>query len=224
MPGQAEDMKQQWADVDTYVGDLLIPTDPHLENVLERNSAEGLPSIDVSAPQGKLLAQYVKMTNASRVLELGTLGGYSTIWMAKALPPGGKITTIEFEDHHASVAQSNIEFAGVADKVEILRGAALDVLPTLKESYDLIFIDADKQNYPGYLKLTLALSHPGTVIIADNVVRRGGIADLHNSDERVKGVRDFLRLLKEDPRLDSTVIQTVGSKGWDGFALTIVGK
>lgn len=218
MPQQSD----EWSKVDRYVTDILIPKDRHLDRVLETNKAEGLPAIDVSAPQGKLLAQYVKMTKASRVLELGTLGGYSTIWMAKALPPGGKITTIEYSPHHAKVAQSNLDFAGVTDKVEVLGGNALEILPTLNGPYDFIFIDADKENYPNYLPMVLRLSRKGTVIVADNVVRSGGVADEKSVDIRVNGAQKFLHAVKEDPRLDATVIQTVGSKGWDGFALVTV--
>jgi predicted O-methyltransferase YrrM len=212
----------KWARVDDYFAGLLAPEDAGLKAALAANAAAGLPAHDVSAPQGKMLSLYVRMTGAQRVLEIGTLGGYSTIWMARALPEGGRVDTIEFSAHHADVAAANLETVGVADRVVLHRGAALDVLPTLQGPFDLIFIDADKPNNPNYLTWALKLSRPGTVIIGDNVVRGGAVADPASQDPNVIGVRAFLEMIAEDPRLDATAIQTVGEKGWDGFALAVV--
>jgi predicted O-methyltransferase YrrM len=212
----------KWSAVDRYFAELLVPSDAHLEAALAANANAGLPSIDVSAPQGKLLALFVTMTRAARILEIGTLGGYSTIWMARALPQGGQVTTIEVNARHAKVAQSNIERAGLAERVDVRVGAALDVLPTLEGTFDIVFIDADKPNNPRYLQWALRLSRPGTVIIGDNVVRGGAVADPESEDANVRGVREFLRMMADDQRLDATAIQTVGEKGWDGFTLAVV--
>ena len=215
---------KQWSAVDSYFAQLLAPADSDLQAALEANAAAGLPAIDVSATQGKMLALFARMTNASRILEIGTLGGYSTIWMARALPKDGRVVTIEFNPRHAEVARANIERAGLSDRVDLHVGAALDVLPTLKGPFDLIFIDADKPNNPNYLEWALTLSRPGTVIIGDNVVRGGAVIDAASKDANIRGVRAFLRMISEDPRLDGTAVQTVGEKGWDGFALAIVGE
>ena len=216
----------KWSEVDSYFSKPLAPEDDVLKASLAANAQAGMPAHDVSAAQGKMLALFIAMTGASRVLEIGTLGGYSTIWMARALPEGGKITTIEFNERHAAVARSNIEKAGLADKVELHVGAALDMLPKIageiEAAFDLIFIDADKPNNPNYLEWSLKLSRPGTLIIADNVVRGGAVADPLSDDANVRGVREFLATVAEHPRLDATAIQTVGEKGWDGFALIIV--
>lgn len=214
---------KKWSEVDSYFSGLLAPEDDLLKASLDGNAKAGMPAHDVSASQGKMLALFIAMTGASRVLEIGTLGGYSTIWMARALPDGGKITTIEANEHHAAVATSNIERAGFAGQVDLLIGAALDVLPHIAEKldrpFDLIFIDADKPNNPNYLEWSLRLSRPGTVIIADNVVRGGAVSDPDSEDANVRGVRQFLAMVADNPRLDATAIQTVGEKGWDGFAL-----
>ena len=212
----------KWGRVDDYFAGLLAPEDAGLKAALAANAAAGLPAHDVSATQGKMLALYVRMTGARRVLEIGTLGAYSTIWMARALPERGRIDTIEFSAHHAQVAAANLATAGVADRVVLHQGAALDVLPTLEGPYDLVFIDADKPNNPNYLDWALKLSRPGTVIIGDNVVRGGAVADPESQDPNVVGVRAFLEMIAQDPRLEATAIQTVGEKGWDGFSLAIV--
>jgi predicted O-methyltransferase YrrM len=170
-----------------------------------------------------MLALFIKMVNASRVLEIGTLGGYSTIWMANALPEDGCVVTIEANSDHAKVARANILKAGIADRVDLRVGEALDVLPTLDGAFDLIFIDADKPNNPSYLQWALRLSRPGTVIIGDNVVRGGAVLDAASDDANVRGVREFLQMIANEPRLSATAIQTVGEKGWDGFALAVVG-
>ncbi len=213
---------RKWAAVDGYFAELLAPGDSHLDATLSANKAAGLPPIDVSATQGKMLALFARMTGAARILEIGTLGGYSTIWMARALPEGGRVTTIEFNPRHAEVALANIRNAGLADRVDLHIGAALDVLPSIEGPFDLIFIDADKPNNPHYLKWALKLSRPGTVIIGDNVVRGGAVVDPASEDANVQGARAFLHMMAEEPRLDGTAIQTVGEKGWDGFALAIV--
>jgi predicted O-methyltransferase YrrM len=198
-----------------------------LDSALAANKAAGLPSIDVSPPQGKLLNFFARMIGARRVLEIGTLGGYSTIWLARALPPDGKVVTLEFSPAHAEVARSNIAAAGFADRVEVRVGPALETLPVLEQEgagpFDLIFVDADKRNNPGYLEWVLKLSRPGSLIVVDNVVRHGGIIDsARDGDEDIQGIRRFFDLLAAEPRLTATAIQTVGGKGWDGFALAIV--
>nr|WP_295111365.1 O-methyltransferase [uncultured Caulobacter sp.] len=212
----------KWGRVDGYFADLLAPEDAALKAALAANAYAGLPAHDVSAAQGKMLALFIRMTGARRVLEIGTLGGYSTIWMARALPEGGRIDTIEFSPLHADVARANLAAAGVADRVALHQGAALDVLPGLEGPFDLIFIDADKPNNPNYLAWALKLSRPGTTIIGDNVVRGGAVADPDSQDPNVVGVRAFLDAIAQDPRLDATAIQTVGEKGWDGFSLAVV--
>lgn len=211
-----------WATVDTYFTDKLCSVDRVLDEVIASNAMAGLPAHDVSATQGKMLALFVSMIKAHRLLEIGTLGGYSTIWMARALPEDGQITTIEANAHHAQTARSNIEKAGLGARVDLRVGSALDVLPGLTGPFDLIFIDADKPNNPAYLEWALNLARPGTVIIGDNVVRGGAVADEDSADPNVIGVRTFLTMISEDARLDATAIQTVGEKGWDGFVLAVV--
>ncbi|TKI05922.1 O-methyltransferase [Martelella alba] len=213
---------ERWSAVDAYFANLLAPSDAALDAALQNNQAAGLPTQDVSAAQGQLLALFVRMVKAERVLEIGTLGGYSTIWMARALPPEGSLDTIEANAAHADVARENIARAGLAERVAVHEGEALDVLPTLAGRYDLIFIDADKPNNPHYLRWALTLSRPGTVIIGDNVVRGGGVIDPASTDASVRGVREFLEMIAGEPRLQATAIQTVGEKGWDGFALAVV--
>lgn len=219
-----------WAAVDRYLCDLFAARadapadapDDAPEAALAANARAGLPRIDVSALQGRLLALLVRITGARRVLEIGTLGGYSAIWMARALPEGGRLTTIEADSNHAAVARANLAQAGLAARVDLREGAALDVLPDLDGPFDLVFIDADKPNNPAYLAWALKLARPGTVIVGDNVVRGGAVADPARTDPSTLGVRDFLALVAAEPRLDATVIQTVGEKGWDGFALAVV--
>ena len=213
---------EKWSHVDAWFATKLAPEGSDLKNTLSNNSEQGLPTHDVSALQGKMLAIFIQMTRAVRVLEIGTLGGYSTIWMAKALPQHGSVTTIEFNKHHAEVARQNINNAGLTERVELHTGAALDVLPTLKAPFDLIFIDADKVNNPRYLKWALKLSKQGTVIVGDNAVRGGGVIDSDSNDPNVRGLREFIQLISEDERLEATAIQTVGEKGWDGFVMAIV--
>lgn len=228
------DPHERWTAVDRYITDHLVPADPALEAALADSDAAGLPSIAVTPNQGKLLELLARIHGARTILELGTLGGYSTIWLARALPAGGRLITLEAEPRFAEVARANIARAGVADLVELRVGAALQTLPQLHAEgagpFDLIFIDADKQNYPGYFEWSLKLSRPGTLIVGDNVVRDGAILDpeaydpVHGS-EVIRGVRRFYELVSDEPRVnaDATAIQTVGAKGYDGFALMLVG-
>jgi predicted O-methyltransferase YrrM len=213
-----------WKKVDDYFVDQLIPEDPIMSKVLQANEKANLPSIDVSATQGKLLHLFVKMKAAKKVLEIGTLGGYSSIWMAKALPVDGHLTTLAFSPKHAEIASENMESAGVRDKIEIIVGPAAESLPTLKgrEPFDFVFIDADKNNNPRYVKEALKLSKPGTTILIDNVVRDGKVLDDKSNNPSIIGIREMFDLLNEHPHLDSTAFQTVGSKGYDGFVLAVV--
>ena len=217
---------ERWTAVDHYLADLLAPADPALEAALEASTAAGLPAHDVSPSQGKLLHLLARAVGARTILELGTLGGYSTIWLARALPADGRLVTLEADPAYAEVARANIALAAVADLVEVRLGRALDLLAQLAAdrdgAFDLIFIDADKRSNPEYLAWALELSRPGSVIVADNVVRGGDVADAGSSDPTVQGVRAFLELLAREPRVSATAIQTVGSKGYDGFALALV--
>lgn len=217
-------MQQQWSAVDNYLVEALIPNDPLLSQVLENNQRAGLPAIDVAANQGQFLALLVRMTGAKRILEIGTLGGYSTIWMARELPDDGELLTLEADAHHAAVARENLRLAGVDDRVAVLEGPALTSLEKLgdRPPFDLIFIDADKPNNPNYLRWALRYSRPGTVIVGDNVVRDGEVTNPDSADDRVQGVRAFIDMMGSDPRLTVTALQTVGSKGWDGFTLAWV--
>ena len=215
-----------WNAVDSYLVETLIPSDPILQEALERNIASGLPMIDVAPNQGKLLYLLAKMRRAKRILEIGTLGGYSTIWLARALPEAGTLITLELDPKHAEVARANIAGAGLSSKVEVRLGPALDSLSKLHaegaKPFDFIFIDADKSGYPDYLDWSLRLSQPGTVVVADNVVREGEVINPGSKDSSVQGVRRFLEKIAADPRLDATALQTVGTKGYDGFALAVV--
>ncbi|MEC0239171.1 O-methyltransferase [Paenibacillus dokdonensis] len=219
-------MKQTWEQVDEYITDLLCPNDPILDDVLTANRKADLPEIDVTANQGKLLQLLVQMKGAKRVLEIGTLGGYSTIWMARGLPADGQIITLELDPHHAEVAEANIGHAGLGHMIQVRTGDALLQLARMKEEqiepFDLIFIDADKPNNPQYLSWSLQLSHPGTVIIGDNVIREGEITNKHSTDPRVQGVRQFYEMIAAEGSISATAIQTVGSKGYDGFMIGIV--
>jgi predicted O-methyltransferase YrrM len=215
-----------WTKVDDYVVGLLSPSDSVLDQALADSDAGGLPQISVAPNQGKFLEILAAIHGSKRILEIGTLGGYSTIWLARALPPEGRLVSLELEQHHADVARKNLERAGFAAQVEVRVGPAVQTLRALisadVEPFDFIFIDADKEGYPDYLELSLALSGPGTLIVADNVVRDGEVVDPMSSDERVQGVRTFLEMAAGEPKLHGTVIQTVGSKGYDGFALFVV--
>lgn len=216
-------MHAKWSAVDEYLVNTLLPADPVLDNLLLHNQQSSLPPIDVAPNQGQLLALLVQISGARKVLEIGTLGGYSTVWMARALPEDGCVVTLEADAHHARVAQENIRSAGL-NNVEIRVGPAADTLPGLAAlaPFDLIFIDADKPNNPLYLEWALKYSRSGTLIIGDNVVRDGEVTNPESPDERVQGVRKFIEMLGHDSRLTVTALQTVGSKGWDGFTLARV--
>ena len=215
---------EQWATVDGWLVEQLVPPDIALTAALEANVAAGLPPHDVAPNQGKLLYLFARMIGARRILEIGALGGYSTIWLARAVPEGGQVVSLEAEPRHAEVARVNIARAGLAAIVDIRIGPALDTLPALRDTppFDLIFIDADKPNNPHYLTWALRLARPGGVIICDNVVRNGTVVDANSDDPGVQGVRRFVEMLSDEPRLTSTALQTVGSKGWDGFTISIV--
>jgi predicted O-methyltransferase YrrM len=218
--------KELWTTVDTYLNDTLLGADPILDATLQANAEGGLPAIDVSPSQGKFLEVIAQIQGAHRILEIGTLGGFSTICLARALPPGGRLITLEVEPKHATVALSNIARAGFASVVELRLGPALDSLAQLHrehaEPFDLIFIDADKPSYADYLQAALKLSHLGTLILADNVVRDGVVADPNTTDPSAIGARRFLEALAAEPRISAAALQTVGSKGYDGFAIARV--
>jgi predicted O-methyltransferase YrrM len=218
--------QELWTAVDGYITDLLASSDPALDGALERSAAAGLPAIHVSANQGKFLQLLAQGQKAARILEIGTLGAYSTIWLARALPPGGRMVTLEYDPRHAEVALGNIAAAGLKDVVELRLGRAIDLLPRLVAEgagpFDFIFIDADKQSYPEYFTWALRLSRKGSVIIADNVVRKGGVIEANSADPMVQGVRRMNELVAREPRVSATAVQTVGSKGHDGFMMALV--
>jgi predicted O-methyltransferase YrrM len=223
LPQKAKDL---WNSVDRYFGEALIPADPKLDETLNANRAAGLPEIDVTPLQGRFLEVLARATGARRILEIGTLGGYSTIWLARALPDDGILVTLELEPKHAEIARANLAHAGLASRVDLRIGPAAKSLAVLAAEpaapFDLIFIDADKAGYPDYLQLSLKLSRPGTLIVADNVVRDGKVIDPEDPDPNIQGVRRFIDLLAREPRLCATVLQTVAPKGYDGFALAVV--
>jgi predicted O-methyltransferase YrrM len=207
-----------WSATDDVLNAILLGPDPDLEAALADSDAAGLPAIAVAPNQGKLLMLMAQMSGARRILEIGTLGGYSTIWLARALPADGRLVTLEYAPQHAEVARRNIARAGFAAQVEVKVGAAVDTLPALDGPFDFVFIDADKPGYPDYFRWALTLSRPGTVIVADNVVREGKVAK-PAGDAMAEGVRRMLELAAAEPRVSATAVQTVGAKGWDGFAL-----
>jgi predicted O-methyltransferase YrrM len=222
----AHEKNELWNAVDSYIQQMLAPNDEVLTSVVEANSAAGLPNIDVTSSQGKLLHVLALATKAKRVLEIGTLGGYSTIWLARALPRGGRVVTLEKEPKHAEVARANLKRAGLAKRVEIRVGTAADSLAQLQaegvKPFDLIFIDADKPSNPVYLDWALKLAKRGTLIVVDNVVREGALADASSADAAVVGTRAMFDRMGSEPRLVATAVQTVGSKGYDGFAIGVV--
>ena len=210
------------AEVDEYLDATVLDDDPVLSGALEDSDAAGLPKIAVSAQQGKFLSLLATAVGARRILEIGTLGGFSTIWLARGAGPDGRVTTLEYEPKHAEVARANIDRAGVGDRVEVLVGAALDTLPSVTGGpFDLVFIDADKENNPSYLEWAVKLTHPGSVIVVDNVIREGTILS-PDQDAVVRGTRRVLEMMGEHPGLDTAVLQTVGAKHWDGFAIALV--
>jgi len=218
--------QDQWTAVDRYFTEQLHLSDLALDAAMQANSAAGLPAIDVAPNQGKLLNLLARLVQATKILEIGTLGGYSTIWLARALSPGGRLISLGFSPKHADVARSNIKRAGLSDRVEIRVGAALESLPVLEKEglgpFDFIFVDADKPNNPGYLEWAIKLSRPGALIIVDNVVRDGAIVDASSTDPTIQGTRRMFEMISRDSRLSATALQTVGSKGYDGFAMALV--
>jgi predicted O-methyltransferase YrrM len=226
-PSTPEELKI-WSEVDRYYEDLLSPADPILEAALSVSRAAGLPDIQVSPLQGKFLHLLAKTFGARRILEIGTLGGYSTIWLARALPSEGRLLSLEMDPKHAEVARANVARAGLGQVVEIRLGNALETLPKLAEQkegpFDLVFIDADKTSYPEYLEWARRLARKGSLLVADNVVRRGDVTIEGSSDPSVQGIRRMNEQLAQDPRLIATVIQTVGVKGHDGMTVILVAE
>jgi predicted O-methyltransferase YrrM len=218
--------QEHWSAVDKYIADRLIAPAEGQPETLHNNASARLPAIDVSPPQGKLLNILARSIQAKNILEIGTLGGYSTIWLARALQPGGRIITLEFDAKHAEVARMNITHEGWSHAVDLRVGPALDHLPKLEQEgagpFDLSFIDADKENNANYFAWALKLSRPGSLIIVDNVVRDGAVIDLANNDPMIEGTRALFDALAAEPRVSATAVQTVGSKGWDGFVIAIV--
>jgi predicted O-methyltransferase YrrM len=220
-------IQETWTAVDRYITDLFVPPDPVLDEALQNSEAAGLPTaLRVSPNQGKLLMLLALIQGARNILEIGTLGGYSTIWLGRALPANGRLITLESNPKHAEVARRNIARAGLKDAIEIRVGRAIDTLPQLAAEgvgpFDLIFIDADKPSNPEYLAWALKLSRPGSLIVADNVVRDGAVIEAHSSDPNVLGIRRFNEILSAEPQAIATAIQTVGSKGYDGLAIALV--
>jgi predicted O-methyltransferase YrrM len=221
-PASAQEL---WSAVDSYICDRLLPQDPVLDAALAASDAAGLPPIASSAAQGKLLELIVRVHGAKRILELGALGGYGTIWLARGLPPDGQLVTLEYDPRNAEVARANIAAAGLSELVELRQGPALETLPALEAEgtpFDLIFIDADKENIPAYIGWALKLAKRGTLLVIDNVVREGAILNAASKDPDIQGVRAMFELLAAEPRLSATAIQTVGRKKWDGLALAVV--
>ena len=218
--------KETWAAVDDFFEQHLHPADDALDAAMETSVAEGLPPISVTPPQGKLLHLLARACNARRILEIGTLGAYSTIWLARALAPGGRLVTLEIDHHHAEVARRNLERARLTDRVEVRIGRAAELLDAMQgvvEPFDFVFIDADKASSDIYFQATLELSHPGTVIVVDNVVRSGKVADASSDDEDIQGIRRMTEWLATQPHVSATAIQTVGGKSYDGFLMAVVG-
>jgi len=214
--------EKTWDAVGRYLAERVVRPDRIFAIVQQASAAAGLPDIAVSAAEGRQLELMARMMGARRILEIGTLGGYSTIWLARALPADGELITLEYDPRHAEVARGNIERAGFGSRVEVMTGAGLDLLPKLEGPFDFFFIDADKDGYPGYFRWALKLSRPGSVMVFDNVVRDGKVIDAKSTDVRIKGVRALHEAVAAEPRVTATAIQTVGSKGYDGYLLAMV--
>ena len=216
--------QKTWTAVDDYLNELIVRPDAALNSALEASRAGRLPRIAVSAPQGKLLNLLARAMGARRILEIGTLGGYSAIWLARALPPGGRLISLEYSPKHAQVARANLERAGLAEVAEVRVGRGLDLVPTLTGPFDFFFIDADKEGYPDYFRACLGLSRPGSVMVFDNMVREGEVIDSATRDADVRAARRLYQDIAAEPRVSATAIQTVGSKGYDGFCMLIVNR
>ncbi|MEW2556646.1 O-methyltransferase [Streptomyces zhihengii] len=219
--------QDRWNAVDQYVTELLVPADEALDAALAASAAAGLPPIAVAPNQGKFLHLLARVAGARRILEIGTLGGYSAIWLARALPENGRLISLEFDPAHADVARANLEHAGLGAVAEVRTGAALDLLPRIEKEpgagpFDLVFVDADKVNNPRYVEWALRLTRPGSLIVVDNVVRGGAVTDASSGDPAVTGTREMFELVANEPRLDATAVQTVGVKGWDGLLVARV--
>ena len=218
--------RDRWAEVERYFAGLLFPSDAALDAALADSVAADLPPINVAAAQGRFLAIVARMIRAHRILEIGTLGGYSGIWLARALPPGGRLVTLEIDSRHADVARRNFERAGLSDRIDLRVGAAQDTLPAMVSDgtapFDFVFVDADKPRYVEYLDWSIRLCRPGGVIIVDNIVRDGEVVNEHSTDAKVQGVREFNAALAVERRVDATALQLVGAKGYDGFAVMVV--
>lgn len=216
--------QKTWTAVDDYLNDLIVRPDDALSAALEASRAGGLPEIAVSASQGKLLCLQARAMAAKRILEIGTLGGYSAIWLARALPPGGRLITLEYNPKHAEVARANLARAGLTEVTEVRVGAGLELMPALTGPFDFFFIDANKDDYPGYFRACFGLSRPGSVMVFDNVVRDGAVIDSRTRDPLVRGVRQMYEEIAAEPRVSATTIQTVGVKGYDGFCMVVVNR
>jgi len=220
--------QEQWTAVDLYISQMIVPSDAALDAAIVASEQAKLPAIAVTANQGKLLHILARLVNARNILEIGTLGGYSTIWLARALAARGRVITLEIDSRHAEVAKANVGRAHLQKSVEVRLGAALDSLKKLAKEkhkpFDLVFIDADKSNIPEYFKWSLKLARPGSIIVVDNVVRKGAVLDAGSNDADIQGVRRFNELLAKEKRVTATTIQTVGSKGYDGFTIVLVNK
>jgi predicted O-methyltransferase YrrM len=214
--------QELWSQVDDYLEEVFVPADPALDAAVKASHAAGLPEIAVAPNQGKLLNLLARLAGARSILEIGTLGGYSTIWLARALPAGGRLITLEADPKHAEVARGNIAAAGLGDIVDVRLGAALDTLPSVEGPFEMVFIDADKVNIPHYFEWALRLTKPGSLIVVDNVIRKGAVVDPSSTDPAVIGVRALNELIAAEPRVDATSLQTVGAKGHDGFTLALV--
>jgi predicted O-methyltransferase YrrM len=212
----------RWAEVDAYIADRLLGRDDALAATLVANAAAGLPDIDVSPAQGRMLHLLARMAGARRILEVGTLGGYSTIELARALPADGKLVTLEIDPHHAEVARANLAHADLGERVEVIVGPAVETLRSLDGPFDLVFIDADKPSNVAYMREAIRLSRPGTTIIVDNVIREGGVLNAESADARIRGTRALFDAIHAEPRLTATSVQTLGVKKWDGFLLAVV--
>jgi len=222
LPQERETMDATWETVENYLAERVIKPDRIFDIVQESSKAAGLPDIAISAAEGRQLELMARMIGARRILEIGTLGGYSTIWLARALPADGKVITLEYSPKHAEVARNNIARAGFASRVEVMTGAGLDLLPQLEGPFDFFFIDANKDDYPEYFRWAVKLSRPGSIIVVDNVVREGRVADPKADEPLINGIKKMHEAIAAEPRVTATAIQTVGARGYDGYVVAMV--